>query len=58
MGGTFDHLHEGHKFLVKIALRLSNSIEIGLTSQELLKNKKAPSKLEDYDTRKNKLKTL
>ena len=37
---------------------LSKTIEIGLTSQELLKNKEAPSKLEDYDTRKNKLKTF
>lgn len=58
MGGTFDHLHDGHKFLLKTALNLSKTIEIGLTSQELLKNKKAPSKLEDYDTRKNKLKTF
>jgi len=58
MGGTFDHLHDGHKFLLKTALNLSKTIEIGLTSQKLLKNKKAPSKLEDYDTRKNKLKTF
>ena len=41
MGGTFDHLHDGHKFLLRTALRLSNNIEIGLTSQKLLKNKKA-----------------
>jgi len=58
MGGTFDHLHDGHKFLLKTALNLSKTIEIGLTSQKLLKNKKAPSKLEDYNTRKNKLKTF
>ncbi len=56
MGGTFDHLHDGHKFLLKTALNLSKTIEIGLTSQELLKNKRAHSKLEDYDTRKNNLK--
>ncbi len=58
MGGTFDHLHDGHKFLLKTALKLSKSIEIGLTSQELLKNKNFPSNLEDYDTRKNKLKAF
>ncbi|MBY9016184.1 MAG: pantetheine-phosphate adenylyltransferase [Candidatus Lokiarchaeota archaeon] len=58
MGGTFDHLHNGHKFLLKIALSLSQTIEIGLTSQDLLKNKKAPSKLEDYNTRKNTLKAF
>jgi pantetheine-phosphate adenylyltransferase len=40
MGGTFDHLHDGHKYLLKIALNVSNYIEIGLTSQELLKKKK------------------
>ncbi|MFX1489829.1 MAG: pantetheine-phosphate adenylyltransferase [Promethearchaeota archaeon] len=56
MGGTFDHLHEGHKFLLKTALSVSENIEIGLTSQSLLKNKKFSSKLEDYETRKEKLK--
>jgi len=55
MGGTFDHFHDGHKFLIKTALNLSKTVEIGLTSQELLKNKNSPSKLEDYGTRKNNL---
>ena len=58
MGGTFDHLHDGHKFLLRTALRLSNNIEIGLTSQKLLKNKKAASKLEDYHTRERNLKNF
>lgn len=58
MGGTFDHLHEGHKYLLKIALSISHFVEIGLTSQELLKNKKASSKLEDYNTRKTNLKNF
>jgi len=56
MGGTFDHLHDGHKFLLRTALKLSHNIEIGLTSQNLLKNKKAISKLEDYNTRETNLK--
>jgi pantetheine-phosphate adenylyltransferase len=56
MGGTFDHLHDGHKYLLKIALNVSNYIEIGLTSQELLKKKKASSKLEDYTIRETNLK--
>jgi len=56
LGGTFDHLHEGHKFLLKIALSISEFVEIGLTSQDLLKNKQYFSKLEDYQTRKNNLK--
>jgi pantetheine-phosphate adenylyltransferase len=57
MGGTFDHLHEGHKLLLKTALSVSEFIEIGLTSQDLLKNKQYSSKLEDYETRKENLKT-
>ena len=52
MGGTFDHLHEGHKFLLKTALSLAEFVEIGLTSQDLLRNKLYTSKLEDYITRK------
>lgn len=56
MGGTFDHLHEGHKFLLKTALSLSEKVEIGLTTQNLLENKKYASKLEDYQTREKNLK--
>ncbi|MFX1306442.1 MAG: pantetheine-phosphate adenylyltransferase [Promethearchaeota archaeon] len=56
LGGTFDHLHEGHKFLLKTALSISDFIEIGLTSQDLLKNKQFASNLENYETRKENLK--
>jgi len=56
LGGTFDHLHEGHKFLLKTALGLSEKVEIGLTTQNLLENKKYASKLEDYQTREKNLK--
>ena len=58
MGGTFDHLHDGHKSLLRTALKISHNIEIGLTSQNLLKNKKATSKLEDYNTRERNLKNF
>jgi len=58
LGGTFDHLHEGHKYLLITALNISHFIEIGLTSQELLDNKKGFSKLEDYTTRKTNLKNF
>ncbi|MHA1932841.1 MAG: pantetheine-phosphate adenylyltransferase [Promethearchaeota archaeon] len=56
MGGTFDHLHEGHKLLLKTALSISEFVEIGLTTQKLLENKKYYSTLEDYQTRQEKLK--
>jgi pantetheine-phosphate adenylyltransferase len=52
MGGTFDHLHDGHRFLIKTALRISHRVVIGLTTQKMLKNKKLASKIEDYETRK------
>lgn len=55
MGGTFDHLHDGHKLLLKTALSVSESIEIGLTSQYLLEKKQYTSKLEDYETRKKNI---
>jgi len=40
---------------IKIALSVSEKVEIGLTTQDLLKNKKFYSKLEDYNTRKANL---
>ena len=42
---------------MKIALSISEFVEIGLTSQDLLKNKLYASKLEDYDTREENLKS-
>ena len=55
MGGTFDHLHEGHKLFIKIALSISEKVEIGLTTQDLLKNKQFSLALEDFETRKEHL---
>lgn len=55
MGGTFDHLHEGHKLLIETALSLSHKVTIGLTTQEMLKRKKYASKIESYETRKKKI---
>ncbi|MBD3255297.1 MAG: pantetheine-phosphate adenylyltransferase [Candidatus Lokiarchaeota archaeon] len=62
MGGTFDHLHDGHKFLIKTALSISQKVVIGLTTREMLKNKKYASKIENFQTRKinleNYIKTI
>ncbi len=52
LGGTFDHLHEGHKLLINTALKVAEKIVIGLTTDQLLKNKKYASKLENYKVRK------
>jgi pantetheine-phosphate adenylyltransferase len=51
MGGTFDHLHEGHKYLISTALSLSRKVVIGITSQSLLKKKKFYSKMQSYEER-------
>jgi len=55
IGGTFDHLHEGHKFLIKTALDFSKKVVIGLATDELLINKRYVSKIESYKTRKEKI---
>jgi len=58
MGGTFDHLHEGHKLLIKTALSISNKVIIGLTTQDLLKNKIYASKIEEYEIRERNIKNF
>jgi pantetheine-phosphate adenylyltransferase len=55
MGGTFDHLHDGHKYLIKTALLISNQIVIGLASNDLIKKKKHLDKIQSYDFRKQKI---
>ncbi|MBY9002975.1 MAG: pantetheine-phosphate adenylyltransferase [Candidatus Lokiarchaeota archaeon] len=57
MGGTFDHLHDGHKSLIMIALSLSEKVVIGLTSDKLLTKKKFRSKIENYQKRLECLKS-
>ena len=56
MGGSFDHLHDGHKFLIKTALLFSKNIVIGLATENLLKKKKHAAKIENYKTREQNLK--
>jgi pantetheine-phosphate adenylyltransferase len=58
MGGTFDHLHDGHKFLIKTALLFSKKIVIGLATENLLKKKKHTEKIENYKTREQNLKAF
>jgi len=55
LGGTFDHLHDGHRLLLKTAAKLGEHVAIALATEELLKNKKYHDKLESYATRENNL---
>ncbi|KAI5952235.1 hypothetical protein KGF54_003101 [Candida jiufengensis] len=53
VGGTFDHLHDGHKILLSMAYFLtSKRMIIGITGNELLKNKKFIEVLESFSVRK------
>jgi pantetheine-phosphate adenylyltransferase len=53
IGGTFDHLHRGHKELIKKGY-LSGDVVIGLTSNEMAKEMKN-REIEDFEIRKNNL---
>ena len=43
IGGTFDIIHKGHRFLIKKAFEIASengNVFIGITSDDLIKNKK------------------
>ncbi|CCM06878.1 uncharacterized protein FIBRA_09186 [Fibroporia radiculosa] len=52
MGGTFDHLHAGHKILLSMAAWIaSERLIVGITDDVLLKNKANKEVLEDLPAR-------
>jgi pantetheine-phosphate adenylyltransferase len=52
LGGTFDHLHPGHKILLSIsALAPSNELFCGVMAPSTLKSKTFGDLLESIDTR-------
>ncbi|EEB07690.1 cytidylyltransferase [Schizosaccharomyces japonicus yFS275] len=50
-GGTFDHLHVGHKILLTMSAWLGNNVSIGISCDALLKNKQYKEMLESFDAR-------
>ena len=58
VGGTFDHLHAGHKLLLTMTALVLNpepspgwGIAVGITGDELLKNKQYREELESFEQR-------
>lgn len=53
VGGTFDHLHDGHKILLSMCVFITKRmLIIGITGPGLLKNKKHAEVLESFATRR------
>lgn len=55
LGGTFDHLHQGHERLLNVAFNLGKKVYVGLATDELLEEKKHKELIQDYETRKRGL---
>ena len=49
--GTFDHLHEGHKHIIRTAFRLSKTVAFGLTTDQMLAYKSDRRLIQSYDER-------
>lgn len=59
VGGTFDHIHDGHKILLTISGFLTrNHLIVGVTGKELLKNKKYAEFLENFETRSESINNI
>lgn len=53
--GTFDHLHEGHKHIIRTAFRLSHKVALGLTTDRMLAYKSDRRLIQSYDERYTEL---
>ena len=58
LGGSFDHLHDGHRFLLETAAKLANHMTIGLTTDEMIKHKNYYEKIQSYDLREELLRNF
>jgi pantetheine-phosphate adenylyltransferase len=50
--GTFDHLHEGHKHILRTAFKLGQHVAIGLTTDQMLEFKSDRKLIQSYEERK------
>ena len=49
--GTFDHLHEGHKHIIRTAFKLSKTVALGLTTDQMLVYKSDRRLIQSYEER-------
>jgi len=52
LGGSFDHFHKGHKFFLGKAFEVGKKVLIGITSDEMIKNKFLSSSIDKFEIRK------
>ncbi len=50
-GGTFDHFHKGHEVFLEQALAFAETVLIGITSDDYLKEHKNDAHIEPYERR-------
>jgi cytidyltransferase-like protein len=56
VAGTFDHFHIGHKSLIDKAFAVAERVSLGITTEELLVDKRLRQSLESYKTRERVVK--
>jgi pantetheine-phosphate adenylyltransferase len=60
LGGTFDHLHAGHRALLSAAFQRAEEVKIGLTTDEFARSegKPFPRRVQSYTTRNRRLRAF
>ncbi|HRN70096.1 MAG TPA: pantetheine-phosphate adenylyltransferase [Candidatus Woesebacteria bacterium] len=52
VGGTFDHFHKGHEYILHTAFNSARQVTIGITTDALLQNKDFQNSIQPYSERK------
>ncbi|MCI4353659.1 MAG: pantetheine-phosphate adenylyltransferase [Thermoplasmata archaeon] len=60
LGGTFDHLHVGHRALLEAAFARADVVKIGLTSDRFVRSERKPiaGRVQSYPVRRRHLRTF
>jgi len=57
VGGSWDHLHAGHRYILLTALEGGKKVDIGVSSDEMLREKLGKKPANNFEQRKNAIKT-